>query len=113
MSTCSNADLLQDSRCFGCLDDGQIRVIIASLLCKILKEYNPMASCDAQTLLNDGRCFECFNDNQLLVIQAQLLCEIKNAEVEVVVRAVCFVGLLIQLIHLLWDVLSTIGRTME
>jgi len=78
MAQCLPDELLESARCFACLGEKSLQVVIASLLCQIIQASNPMASCDAATLLNDGRCFACLSTQQMMMIQTQLLCEVLN-----------------------------------
>lgn len=77
MAQCSTTNLLSQASCFACLAADQLQMVIASLLCQILKAANPMANCDVSTLLQEAKCFQsCTAPAQLLLIQTQLLCNI-------------------------------------
>ncbi len=76
MATCNVTTLMADAGCFACLGPKEIQAVIAALLCRILKEYDPMAECDVQTLVNEATCFACLSPVQLSLVQVQLLCEI-------------------------------------
>jgi len=71
-------EALDDAKCFACLTPYQLMQVTVSLLCKILQEYNPMATCDPNTLIADAKCFDCLLPYQLQLVTVQLLCEIKN-----------------------------------
>lgn len=79
MASCNTSSLMAQASCFACLTMDQLQLVIAALLCQLLKTANPMASCDVATLLASARCFEgCTTPTQLMLIQTQLLCEILN-----------------------------------
>jgi len=79
MATCTTSELLQEAACFNCLSPGQLELVKAVLLCRILQSNDPMASCDVQGLLRDANCFSCLFPFQLQLIQTQLLCEILSS----------------------------------
>ena len=71
---------MTQANCFASLAADQLQMVIAALLCQILKAYNPMADCSTETLLASARCFAgCSSPAQLMLIQTQLLCEILAA----------------------------------
>lgn len=71
---------MSQAGCFACLAMDQLQMVIASLLCQILKAQNPMADCSVSTLLEQAKCFAgCASPAQLMMIQTQLLCEILAA----------------------------------
>jgi hypothetical protein len=72
-------EALDDSKCFACLTPYQLQQVIASLLCKILQQYDPMATCDLQSLLNDAKCFACLSPYQLQLTIVSLLCELNQS----------------------------------
>jgi hypothetical protein len=78
MATCSTNALLDSSVQFQALDNRQLLLIIAQLLCQQLKAINPMASCDASSLLQSAcnNKLECLENRQVWIVIAQLLCEI-------------------------------------
>lgn len=57
MAACSFTpqELLDESSCFNCLQPGQLQLVIVELLCKIMRQYNPMATCDPNTLLDEAK----------------------------------------------------------
>lgn len=71
--------MLVSGSSFAKLDDRSLRVVTATLLCKIWQIGSPMATCDVETLLTDGRNFDRVSERDLTVIIAQLLCEILNS----------------------------------
>lgn len=81
MATCSTNSLLEASRQFQALDNRQLYLVIAQLLCLQLKAVNPMASCDATSLLQSAcnNRFECLDNRQIWVVIAQVLCELLQA----------------------------------
>lgn len=78
MANCSTNALLDASRQFQALDNRQLWLITATLLCQQLKAINPMASCDAGSLLQSAcdNKLECLENRQIWIVIAQLLCEI-------------------------------------
>lgn len=78
-TTCNAQDLLAAAACFGCLDNRQLQMLQASLLCQILHPQLNMATCNAQDLITAAKCFGCLDPHQLSMLIAQLLCEILNA----------------------------------
>lgn len=81
MADCSANTLLGASTAYQGLDNRQLFLIIAQLLCDQLKAINPMASCDATSLLQ-AACnnkLECLDNRQIFIVTAQLLCEILQA----------------------------------
>lgn len=85
MAQCSTTSLLSSANCFACLAADQLQMVIAALLCEILKAVSPMANCDVSSLLSSARCFAgCSSPAQLMLIQTQLLCEILHAEDSIV-----------------------------
>ncbi len=79
MATCDPQELITVSSCLACLSEQQLKLIVPSLLCQILKASNPLATCDTQTLLTDAACFACYSDKQLAMVTTQLLCEILHS----------------------------------
>lgn len=78
MATCSSEALLAESAQFKALDNRQLNIVIAQLLCEWLKLNNPMAQCDVGPILQ-AACnskIDCLENRQLFVVIAQLLCEI-------------------------------------
>lgn len=81
MASCSTNTLLDSSKQFQALDNRQLLLVMAQLLCQQLQAINPMASCDATSLLQSScnNRFECLENRQLWIVIAQLLCEILQA----------------------------------
>lgn len=79
MANCSISELLSSSNCFQGVPPAAMPAVLAGLLCRILKQSNPMASCDVNTLLNDANCFVKVPTQRLWAIIAQLLCEILHS----------------------------------
>lgn len=78
MATCLATDLLLASTQFQGLENRQLYIILAQLLCDWLRLSNPMATCDAPTLLR-AACenqINCLQNKDIFAVQAQLLCEI-------------------------------------
>lgn len=68
---------MAQASCFACLAADQLQMVIAALLCQLLKTADPMASCDVSTLLEQAKCFNaCSSPAQLMLIQTQLLCNL-------------------------------------
>lgn len=81
MADCSANTLLAASTAYQALDNRQLFLITAQLLCQQLKAINPMASCDATSLLQ-AACnnkLECLDNRQIFIVIAQLECEILQA----------------------------------
>lgn len=81
MADCSANALLAASTGYQALENRQLLLVFAELLCQQLKAINPMASCDATSLLQSAcnNRFECLENRQVWIIIAQLLCEILQA----------------------------------
>ena len=73
MAACSAATLLASGRCFTCLTEKQLDVVIIQLL----REWLGSSPTPAE-LLASGKCFDCLTTKQLAMTQAQLLCEING-----------------------------------
>lgn len=76
MAVCDLTELMPEARCNLCMSDKQIAAVTNVLLCRILKELDPMASCDVADLLAGAQEFLFLNSRELSAIQVHLLCEI-------------------------------------
>lgn len=84
--------LLEEGRCFACLDPVTLRRLYAALLCKIVRVGQPEFEC-GNNLFSDG-CITCLPINKLRFLQTQLLCELAklgnpvfNCEVDALVES--------------------------
>jgi len=73
MAACSASTLLESGKCFNCLTEKQLDVVIVELLRQWLGTTPTPAE-----LIASGKCFDCLTTRQLEIVQAQLLCEING-----------------------------------
>lgn len=65
--------LMEDARCFACLEPGELQQVKTYLLAVIAG-----GSTDPNVLLEAARCFDCMEPGQLRQIQVYLLNQIAN-----------------------------------
>jgi hypothetical protein len=73
MAACSAATLLASGRCFTCLTEKQLDVVIVELLRQWLGSSPTPAE-----LLASGACLNCLDTKQIEIVKVQLLCTING-----------------------------------
>lgn len=76
MRSCSPQSLLDDAKCFLCLTEKQLDLVIVEQLRLWLSATTPDADVTAQGLMDEAVCLLCLPVKQLLLVQTQLLCEL-------------------------------------
>lgn len=74
MATCSPSELLAQAKCFMCLSEKQLDMVILQLA----RTWAGDTSTPNQ-LLNDAKCFQCLDTKQIDLVQTQLLCNIAGS----------------------------------
>lgn len=73
MAACSPAALIESSKCFLCLTEKQMDMVIVQQL----MEWSGTTS-TPQELIDAAKCFTCLDTKQIILSQVQLLCEING-----------------------------------
>lgn len=71
MATCAPDDLIEESKCFLCLTEKQLDMVIAQQL----MTWAGLTS-TPQELINEAKCLVCLETKQIILNQVQSLCEI-------------------------------------
>ena len=79
MAQCDTQSLMGEASCFNCFGYGDIKLVEAALLCRILKAINPVATCNVNELVAEAQCFMCLSPQQWELVKLQLLCNINSA----------------------------------
>lgn len=79
MAQCDTQALMGEASCFNCFGYGDIKLVEAALLCRILKALDPVATCNVNELLSEAQCFLCLSPQQWELIKLQLLCNISDS----------------------------------
>lgn len=79
MAQCDTQTLMADASCFNCFGYGDIKLVEAALLCRILRALDPVATCNVNELLSEAQCFFCLSPQQWELVKLQLLCNISDS----------------------------------
>lgn len=79
MAQCDTQALMGEASCFNCFGYGDVKLVEAALLCRILKALDPVATCNVSELLSEAQCFLCLSPQQWELIKLQLLCNISDS----------------------------------